>query len=335
MLASNPMPQAASWGHSWSQEETRDLMALWGEAKVLSQGSQQSGFSNVYIYEDESGPIEEHEHNQSVHECRIKITALWAQWVTVTNHNHWLGPAHKSIPFTQQPNDILMPWDPGWNRAMHSSMGSLPKPPLQPGTCVDALPEEGPSGCQEVVLLCFPPLVSSSNSESPGQCLSHQVQGCSPGQKTRPATELPALSTSSSSAERALPRQPDAKPMRPRTLPVATHPHCQQGLTQAAGHARDTHPDLQLHSGERHQLAAAIHCQGHQQPWPRHCVCTSSSSAGPRTEPGCWTAWSQGLRSASRTRGPGAWRTSPTSGREMHVSGIGMPTRWQGTHMRW
>ncbi|KYO17340.1 hypothetical protein Y1Q_0011831 [Alligator mississippiensis] len=44
---------------------------------------------------------------------------------------------------------------------------------------------------------------------------------------------------------------------------------------------------LQLHAGERHQLAAGMRLQGHHQSQPGPCVCASSGSERPRTGPGC------------------------------------------------
>lgn len=50
MLESSPIPHNNSLGSSWTQEETVDLIKLWGKAEVLSHFAW-GGNSNDHIYE--------------------------------------------------------------------------------------------------------------------------------------------------------------------------------------------------------------------------------------------------------------------------------------------
>lgn len=61
-------------------------MALWDEAEVLNQFAW-SKCSSAQVYEVFSGCMQEFRHDHSVHQCFIKVKALSAQWLTVTNHN--------------------------------------------------------------------------------------------------------------------------------------------------------------------------------------------------------------------------------------------------------
>lgn len=80
------MPHVTSQGCICSQEETRDLLVLWGKAKVLSQ-FEWSRCSNTCIDEDLSGRMQEHRHDWLMSQCHTKFKAFQAQWVTITNHN--------------------------------------------------------------------------------------------------------------------------------------------------------------------------------------------------------------------------------------------------------
>lgn len=54
MLVFSAAAHASSQGCNWFQEETAELVVLWGEAKVFSQFAQ-SGHSNVHIYKVDLG----------------------------------------------------------------------------------------------------------------------------------------------------------------------------------------------------------------------------------------------------------------------------------------
>ncbi|KYO32416.1 hypothetical protein Y1Q_0020372 [Alligator mississippiensis] len=72
-------------------------------------------------------------------------------------------------------------------------------------------------------------------------------------------------------------------------LPDAVHPTWKASSTWQA---------LRLQMGERHQLAAGMPHQDHQQPRLGPCGCIGSGSAECRTRPGCWTGWSTWPKSA-------------------------------------
>ncbi|XP_014466327.1 uncharacterized protein LOC106737393 [Alligator mississippiensis] len=196
MASSSPTLLPATRGANWSMEETGDLVALWGEEDVQRQFAL-GGRSNVHVYEGLACRMRERGYDRTAQQCRIKVKALRAQWVSISDHNRRSGSARKTMPFMRQLDAILTPRDPSCIHA-HST-GSLAEPPPQAGIRGDGSPGEGPSGRQQLVQPGSPAAASTSSSGSLAQCLPQQLHSLSPSQEAQPAMSPLAISSASSS----------------------------------------------------------------------------------------------------------------------------------------
>ncbi|KYO31803.1 hypothetical protein Y1Q_0022868 [Alligator mississippiensis] len=147
--------ETVAWGPNWSMQETTDLTATWGDAEA----QQQFGQANAHIYTAIVESLQKRSRQCPSQQCRIKVKALWVQWIHIRDHNHWSRDAHRSMHFMRQLDRILSLRHPGEACHVFSSMGRLPEPAPQPSNEEDSV-EEGPVGHQPQVLSCSPPLAS-------------------------------------------------------------------------------------------------------------------------------------------------------------------------------
>lgn len=141
-------------------------------------------------------------------------------------------------PLLQQLDQILVPWDSGWSHTVYSSAGSLPEPPLQPGSCDEVSVVEGPLGCQEPILA--PTIIQQLREPGPVPALPALGVLPHPGGQPSQGTACPQQLQHFPGGGPAW--VAGGMPLHPRTPLGATH-HCHQWeQIWAMGHAWHAQP---------------------------------------------------------------------------------------------
>lgn len=92
-------------GVSWRDQETADLIAIWGDERI--QVALASSHKNMETFEKVARQMQSLGSARSAQECRTKTKALRAEYRQVVSHNKETGRAPATCPFFRELDAIL------------------------------------------------------------------------------------------------------------------------------------------------------------------------------------------------------------------------------------
>lgn len=92
-------------GVSWRDQETVDLIVIWGDERI--QIALASSHKNIKVFEKVASRMRELGYSHSAMECRMKTKALRADYRVVVSHNKETGKAPATCPFFNELDAIL------------------------------------------------------------------------------------------------------------------------------------------------------------------------------------------------------------------------------------
>lgn len=92
-------------GVSWRDQETADLISIWGDERI--QSALASSHKNMEVFEKVATQMRRLGYSRSAGECRTKTKALRSMYRVVVSHNKETGRAPAICPFFKELDAIL------------------------------------------------------------------------------------------------------------------------------------------------------------------------------------------------------------------------------------